>query len=129
MEVKKCLNCGKEVEQKVGRRERLYCNQSCKGLYFRKSKPKEKRYVQVDTYKRLVEENIELKRKLFEVKVTDATKPTNEVKPPEVPKTNYSINTERIAKIEDLLKLPPKYLPSEKRNKLEKELSELLKTA
>ena len=102
MEVKKCLNCGKEVSQVKGKRDRLYCDQNCKSVYFRKTKPKEKKYVQKETFERILNENVELKRKLSEVKVTDLTKPTIEVKPIEVKKTNYSVNTELLSKIKEV---------------------------
>lgn len=64
MEVKKCLNCGKEVEQVEGKRERLYCNPSCKASYFRKNKPKEKKYIQIKTFEKLLKENKALKEEL-----------------------------------------------------------------
>lgn len=36
-----CLNCGGDVVQSVGRRSRLYCNDRCKGLYWKFKKPRE----------------------------------------------------------------------------------------
>jgi len=33
-----CLECGKEVPQTKGRRERLFCNNTCKSKYWRKNK-------------------------------------------------------------------------------------------
>ena len=48
-----CLNCGKEVPQKEGKRQRKYCDDSCKMAFHNKKKPKESKYVLKSTYEAL----------------------------------------------------------------------------
>lgn len=69
--MKKCLNCGKPIEQAEGKRERLYCNGTCRAAFFQKKNKGVKRFVKVETYEKALEElkatiaeNNELKNKL-----------------------------------------------------------------
>jgi len=39
MESTKCLNCGKEVTQKKGKRAKLYCSDLCRATFHQKKKP------------------------------------------------------------------------------------------
>jgi hypothetical protein len=48
----KCLNCDKELVHVEGRRKKKYCDEDCKGQFFRKVK-REPKYVQFKTYKEL----------------------------------------------------------------------------
>jgi endogenous inhibitor of DNA gyrase (YacG/DUF329 family) len=50
-----CLNCGKPIEAYTGRRTRKYCSSACKQAHFKKTKPKEAKYVQRETYKAALE--------------------------------------------------------------------------
>lgn len=52
-----CLNCNREVDQSTGRRARLYCNDSCKGNYWRRKKPPESKVkvLSIETYNELLE--------------------------------------------------------------------------
>ena len=51
-----CLNCGKEVTQSEGKRERLYCDNKgkCKNEYFRKQKECKQRKVVLIEDERLI---------------------------------------------------------------------------
>ncbi len=42
METAKCLNCGKEVAQKKGKRSKLYCSDLCRATYHQKKKQEQK---------------------------------------------------------------------------------------
>jgi len=81
-----CLNCNKEVIQKEGKRERKYCNNTCKNQYWLKTHKKEPKYVQYGTYKKVLDELIELKN----VKLSDLSQElpkdnTIQVKPQNTP--------------------------------------------
>lgn len=67
-----CLNCGKDLKQIPQKRKKQFCNSTCRSNYWQKEK----------------------RRSNPVTKIQDQTKPTNVVKHPEQPKTNYSINTE-----------------------------------
>jgi endogenous inhibitor of DNA gyrase (YacG/DUF329 family) len=66
MEKQKCINCGKEVPQKEGRRQRKFCdnNGKCRVAYFHKTHPKEKKYVLKERDEAVVKERDELKAQL-----------------------------------------------------------------
>ncbi len=66
---KNCLYCEKEMDAVY--RNKKFCSDKCRVYFGRENK--------------VVISN--------DVSVKDATKPTNEIKPPKQPKTNYSINT------------------------------------
>jgi len=50
-----CLNCGKEVVQKEGRRKRLYCSDTCRVKFNRQKHGKKVRWVSVEKYNELLE--------------------------------------------------------------------------
>jgi len=50
-----CLNCNKEVKQSEGKRERKYCNDTCKQIHWQKTHKKEQKYVQYKTFKELLD--------------------------------------------------------------------------
>lgn len=50
-----CLNCGKPIEAYTGRRTRKYCSPACKLAYFKKTKPKEPKYVLLSTHEAALE--------------------------------------------------------------------------
>ena len=50
-----CLNCGKEVKQTEGKRQRKYCNDACKQIHWKKTNKKEPKYVQYKTFKELLD--------------------------------------------------------------------------
>ncbi len=83
-----CKNCDKPIEVKEGRRPREFCdnNQKCRNEFYRKNK-KDKKFVTVpiEVWNKMTAEK--------EVKVQDSNKTTGEVKPPEQPTTNYTVNT------------------------------------
>lgn len=56
MEAKKCRNCEKEVVQEKGKREKLFCSDNCRSAFYQKTKPKERKYVQIDKHNRIVSE-------------------------------------------------------------------------
>ena len=110
-----CKNCSSPIEVKQGRRPREFCdnNQKCRNEYFRKNK-KDKKFVTVPIE---VWNELQVERRAYYVPsensakeqkdkvlgsvggygkfaiLKDATKPTGEVKPPEQPTTNYTVNT------------------------------------
>lgn len=55
-----CLNCGKDVIQKEGKRERKYCDDNCKMAFHNKHK-REPKYVLFKTFKDLSDKYEELK--------------------------------------------------------------------
>jgi hypothetical protein len=81
----KCLNCGAEIIQKNGGKERKFCDNlnKCKQAYFNKNK-KPKKYVQVEKFEALKKELDDLKqKKIFpksdaEIKNDSATKANKE---------------------------------------------------
>ena len=50
-----CLNCGKEVKQIEGKRQRKYCDDACKQIHWKKTNKKEPKYVQYKTFKELLD--------------------------------------------------------------------------
>ncbi len=83
--------CGKELIHVVGRRKKKYCNQKCNSAHWQK-----KNYVPSDKRPKFKRVPIEVWNKMTaekEVKLQDANKTTGEVKPPEQPTTNYTVNT------------------------------------
>lgn len=116
-----CKNCDKPIEVKEGRRPREFCdnNQKCRNEFYRKNK-KDKKFVtvpieQYNTMKTKLSEielmdidkakellgkygsdtmkQAEQKMAEFGSKVKDLNKATGELKPPEQPTTNYTVNT------------------------------------
>lgn len=86
----KCLNCGRQIEVKDGRRPRQYCdnNGKCRNEYWRKNKEKAPPKWVFDYFKKHPEQLATTK-----TSIQDLTKPTNEIKPHEQQKTNYTIDT------------------------------------
>ena len=66
-----CLQCGEPVTRVEGKREKKFCNETCRSNFW---------YA---------------KNKKGQQKITDLTKPNKEIKPTVQPKTNYSINTRK----------------------------------
>lgn len=56
----KCLNCERELKHIEGRRKKKFCNEKCKGEYWRKQN-KEPKYVQKEKFDKVVAELEELK--------------------------------------------------------------------
>jgi endogenous inhibitor of DNA gyrase (YacG/DUF329 family) len=54
--MKTCLNCGKEIEQKEGKRERKFCGDVCRATHFRQKNAGKKKYVKIETYEKLQKE-------------------------------------------------------------------------
>jgi len=50
-----CLNCGKDVIQKEGRRKRLYCSDTCRVKFNRQKHGKKTRWVSVEKYNEVLE--------------------------------------------------------------------------
>lgn len=55
-----CLNCGKEVIQKEGRRKRLYCSDSCKTKFNQRKKGGKVRWISIEKHEELKKEFDEL---------------------------------------------------------------------
>ncbi len=51
--MKTCLHCQKEVEKEKGKREKLYCNSTCRSAHFQKSKG-QKKYIQIKSHEKIV---------------------------------------------------------------------------
>jgi hypothetical protein len=57
MLMNKCLNCSKPIEQEdKTRREKKYCNATCRAAYHQKKNAGKKKYVRIETYQKLKEE-------------------------------------------------------------------------
>lgn len=91
-----CPNCKKEITQIEGKRQKVFCNSTCRSNVWQKK-------------------NREKKTK---------KEPPKEIPIKQEVKSESEIEL-RILKIEELLKLTPKYLPSQKRAVLESELVKL----
>lgn len=84
-----CKNCDKPIEVTQGRRPREFCdnNQKCRNEYYRKNKKAiTHKIIPIDKWK-------EIEQKLNNITVKDLNIATNVVKPVELPKTNYTVNT------------------------------------
>lgn len=66
-----CLQCGETVVGVLGKREKKFCNETCRSNFWYS------------------------KNKKGQSKITDLTKPNKEIKPKEQPLSNYSINTSK----------------------------------
>lgn len=145
----KCLNCEKPIEQKEGRRPRLYCDNKgyCRLQYWNKNNPKEPKYVLKRTHDNTI---AELQKKIeelssipqevvdnvindvFELNVAIVETDGKEVKhidptsdEGEAILDEFTEVKERIVKIKEQLALSHKFVPFAKRRSLEKELAEL----
>ena len=70
----KCLHCENELQHVPGRKKKRFCNETCRSNYW-------------------YGKNKRGKKKEAKIKVADLTTPTNQIKPQEQPKTNFTINT------------------------------------
>lgn len=84
---KECLRCGHEFEPKNPKGK--FCSDVCRVYWNRMKKANDK-----------------LGEAVFS-SINDFNKQTNEIKPPEQPTTNYTINTQRIYELEEELKSIP----------------------
>lgn len=132
-----CLNCDKGIEQTQGKREREFCNSTCRSNYWQKQKRLSEKPNPL-TLHELVYANGAKKGRLAEKSLIDLAKNATKDTPTDSEYKNYTAKvsnvvimdiekTQRIAKIEELLKASPKYLPKSKRTLLENELMELKK--
>ena len=80
-----CQICKTAFNEHTGRRPKKFCSDKCKVAFWNKNK----------------------KPKVVEIKNLNQT--TNEIKPPEQPKTNFVINTEKIAELEKELEGVPDF--------------------
>lgn len=63
-----CLNCGKELVQPIGRRQKHYCDRYCSVTYWQSNNKKNAKYVQVKTFQDLQDKFNELQKKYDELK-------------------------------------------------------------
>jgi hypothetical protein len=59
-----CLNCGKEINPETGRRPKKFCSDKCRASFNAKNRNKEPKWVQRETYEKLMEENKRLKEQI-----------------------------------------------------------------
>jgi hypothetical protein len=91
----KCLSCGNALEQKDGKREKKFCNNTCRSSYwFKQNKVPKVKTVPIEEWNELQNKL----KKLEELKgatITDLNKQSKKVKnlTEEKPKTNYTIDT------------------------------------
>lgn len=134
----KCLQCAKPIESYTGRRPKKFCSDTCRATYHQKPRPKTS--VLRKTFEDVVEKNKALETQLSELlsknkeevvkSVHDLaevgmaiTHTNNEGNATRIdPLSEQGAIIQRIAKIEELLKAPAKYLPSWQRKPLENEL-------
>ena len=126
----KCLNCEAEVKQTEGRRPRKFCDNKgkCRLAYWNKNQPKKGRYVLKTTFDKVKLENAAIQMELAKYKIErkgEASGIRVDIKTIENESINDNGLSEQIAKIEETLKMPPKYLPASKRKELESQLSAL----
>lgn len=88
-----CLYCKKPLTHSEGRREKKYCNNNCRQAFWQKKKPKEAKtkVLTMDEWEEIQKKLKAIEKK--EIKIQDATQPTDVIKPIELPKTNFTINT------------------------------------
>lgn len=92
MKTKVCLNCGAELKQMEGSREKKYCNDICRASYHqKKNKGVEPKYVRYSTFKEL-KDKFDALVAGKEIKVADVNKQSPKVKNliEEKPTTNYT---------------------------------------
>jgi hypothetical protein len=82
---KNCLNCGEFLKQIKGKKSKVFCNSTCRSNYWQKSDRLEKQGFGIDEI---------IKKLTPKVSIKNNNDVTNEIKPPQQPKTNYAINTE-----------------------------------
>lgn len=85
-----CKNCGIKIENTPGRRPKEFCSDNCRAKNWQKKNAKKK---EVNPLEVPVKHIPPSKREVVEQVVKDFTKPTNEVKPKEQPKSNFTIDT------------------------------------
>lgn len=114
-----CLNCGKEVPQTEGKRERKYCdnNGACKSEYQRKHTKAEPKYVQYKTFQALKDKFTEAEKE-FESKLIGLIENSN-IKT-ETEKATQDLNTLGVSITKDGERIDPM---SEKGNKIIKAAS------
>jgi hypothetical protein len=59
-----CLNCNKEINPQTGRRPKKFCSDKCRAAYNAKNRNKEPKWVQRETFEKLMEENKRLKEQI-----------------------------------------------------------------
>lgn len=93
----KCLNCDADLMQGKGKREKIFCDSTCRSNYWQKSKRLENEGLSVEEIIAKIK-----KSKKSEVKISDLNRETQKVKDvtEEKPKTNYTVNTKK--------QMPPK---------------------
>lgn len=103
-----CKNCGEKLENVSGKRQKEFCNGTCRSNYWQKQARIKKKGAPKKNYTKNIgmmmplKESIPIKEPILsfdasKVDVKDLTKPTNQVKPITDPpaKTNKSVNTAR----------------------------------
>lgn len=139
----KCLTCETELTSIEGKREKKFCSSNCRAIFHSKNKNKEKKYVQISTHLKVVEERDMLKEMLLsntasnkaQKDKTEATPQPVTEKPKIEPENNNKegiyeqaanqADEERLAKIEEMLSIS-KFLSHSKKTELQKEKSDLL---
>ena len=135
--------CGKELTHIEGRRKKKYCDQNCNTRHWKMLHPTYKPQSVMIKKDKLVEDTLyswrngelvaikESLNHLFEtgISITETTENGVRAIHP-FSDEGWKVQgqakiQERISQIEEMLKMPPKYLPKDKRTKLQTELSEL----
>ena len=99
----KCKHCGTLIESIPGRRVKEFCGNNCRAKFWQKNNPKKKEVRPLETPIKHIPPS---KREIVEQVVRDFTKPTNEIKPKEQPKSNFTIDT-RPKNLEELKSMCP----------------------
>lgn len=105
----KCLNCGKDLVHVEGRRKKKYCDENCKGQFFRKVKH-EPKYVQIETFNKMLGEYELAKLKLQEfLNPSDKRVDIQDNKPSLPIETPLADNSEILQQIDAIKaeKIPP----------------------
>jgi endogenous inhibitor of DNA gyrase (YacG/DUF329 family) len=54
--MKECLTCQKNIEQTEGRRQKVFCSDSCRAAYHQKKNAGKRKYVRIETFQKLQKE-------------------------------------------------------------------------
>ncbi|MEO7048877.1 MAG: hypothetical protein ABI091_26480 [Ferruginibacter sp.] len=117
-----CLNCGKPLVHKEGRRKKEYCNSVCRRAYWIKNNPSEEpQYVKYSTFKELKEKydilasnKSQQEPENGKVGIDTKKEENKAVAPENASKYNpYGFGEEKWLVIENYSKYPLKQLPKE----------------
>jgi hypothetical protein len=122
-----CLNCGKPIEQEdKTRREKKYCNDTCRAAFHQKKNAGKKKYVRIETFEQLKEQLDKAKEENNRLKSSKETQGGNKNQKeysdkgnkkdtPETPKNEFGFDVnDKWFFVEKYTKHPQKDIPLNK---------------